>query len=129
MTADEARALIRKHGSKRAVAREAHISADRLRRALQTDDAGPALRVAPANGGFRIEGKALLAKRPTDVWGPRFRSLRSGLGYYPKTLAVEWGCGEATVRDHARAAGALRYTEIGGSYVEVVVHPDTRSGK
>lgn len=85
--------------------------------------------VQPATGGFSLAGRNLMAKKPTDVWGPRFNALTVDKGYMPDVLSKQWGCSLNTIRDRARAAGAIRYTEMDGQYIEVIVNPKTRGGK
>lgn len=87
------------------------------------------IKVAPATGGFDLKGKPLMAKKPTNIWKPRFNSLRKETGYLPEVLAEQWGCSTTTLRARARALRALRYTELDGQYVEIVVNPQTRDGK
>jgi len=87
------------------------------------------VKVSKASGGFDLKGRPLMAKKPTDVWGPRFNALRLETGYLPDVLASQWGASVETVRKKARDAGAVRYTEQDGQYIEVIVHPKTRGGK
>ena len=56
------------------------------------------VKLSPVTGGISLQGKSLIAKKPTDVWGPRYSSLRKETGYYPETLADQWGVSVATVR-------------------------------
>ena len=86
-------------------------------------------KVAAASGGFSLQGMQLIAKRPTDVWGPRFNALKLDTGYLAEVLAKQWGCSLNSVRDHAREKNAIRWTEHEGQYVEVIVNPKTRGGK
>jgi len=112
----------------KAVGRHPDSKAERRAHVVQ-EPSGPDIKVAAATGGFNLKGKTLMAKKPTDVWGPRFNALRTETGYPPDVLAKQWGASLETVRKKARDAGAVRYTEQDGQYIEVIVHPKTRGGK
>jgi hypothetical protein len=127
LTKAAAEALVAEHGSIKGACRVLRMSPKTIRKALKSD--GQEVKVAPARGGFDLKGRTLMAKKPTDVYGPRFNALRLETGYLPEVLSAQWGCSVNTVRDRARALGAIRYTEQDGQYIEVIVNPKTRGGK
>lgn len=90
-----------------------------------------ATRSQSMGGGFTLDGRRVLATRPTDVWRARFYGLRRGTGYHVDYLAERWGNSPDTVRAQARRHGALRYVEDvdrPGEYMACAVHPDTPKG-
>ena len=128
----EIRAALESGMTKRAVISSMGCGSYRLNRIASAMTGTPdrtEVPVQPAAGGFSLAGKALMAKKPTDVWGPRLNALKLDLGYMPDVLAQQWGCSINTIRDRARAAGAIRYTEVDGQYIEIIVNPKTRGGK
>ena len=127
LTKAQAEVMVKTYGSIKAACREAHVSGKTIRKALKGEDCE--VKVAMASGGFDLKGRTLMAKKPTDVYGPRFNALRIDTGYLPAVLADQWGCSANTVRDRARSLGAIRYTEQDGQYIEVIVNPKTRGGK
>lgn len=69
--------------------------------------------------GFELKGVRLLDRKPHgDV-----RSLKPGYGYTVSELADKWGMSQDTVRKRAREAGALKFVEIDGEWVQCVVNP------
>ena len=87
-------------------------------------------KVSPAAGGFSLEGRELLAQKPTSAWPARFRALRRGAGYRLEDLAAQWHASVNTIREKARDHKCLRYTnDDTGQYIPCVVHPDTPGGK
>lgn len=123
-----------------AAARSLGITAPALRKRIKAAKpelldrgcGGRLTEVAPADGGFNLDGRKLLAKRPTDVWKARFFALKPNTGYMIQHLADQWGNSADTVRSKARRFGALRYVEDAdkpGNYVACIVHPDTPKGK
>lgn len=142
MTANEAKRLVEMHGGYRAAERATGIDRKKLSGIINGKQGGAMataktaekqdereIKVAAASGGFDLKGRTLMAKKPTDVYGPRFNALRMETGYLPEVLAKQWGCSINTVRDRAKGLGAIRYTEQDGQYIEVVVNPKTRGGK
>jgi len=102
------------------------------KQAAVSDDNTPSVEVSGATGGFVLNGKKLLAAKPTDVWKARFYSLRRGMGYTIDHLCDEWGASADTVRSKAKRIGSLRYVEDDqrpGEYIACAVHPDTPKGK
>ena len=134
VTKEQAAELLRKHGSIRAAHAATGLNRKTIARALaQTATAGvkqPAeIKVAAATGGFDLKGRILMARKPTDIYGPRFNALRLETGYLPETLATQWGCSVSTVVERAKGLGAVRYTEQDGEYILVIVNSKTRGGK
>lgn len=111
----------------------ANIYGEEIRcHALPGDDTSPDVTVSGAVGGFSLEGRNLLASKPTDVWKARFYALRRGMGYTLDHLADQWGNSVDIIRTKARRFGSLRYVEDNkapGQYVACVVHPDTPKGR
>ena len=131
-TEAEIRAALESGMSQRAIMSSMACGRSRLNRIASTmteTSEQPEIAVQPAAGGFSLTGKALMAKKPTDVWAPRLNALKLDVGYMPDVLAQQWGCSINTIRERARAAGAVRYTEVDGQYVEIIVNPKTRGGK
>lgn len=145
MTHTEAKRLYQETGNMQRAAAIAHMRASTFRSLVRGEiaqhvpatgrrvDAQPRpIAVEGAKGGFSLEGKRVLASKPTDVWKARFYALRRGMGYRLETLAEEWANSADTVRAKARAMGALRYIEDPekpGEYIACAVHPETPKGK
>jgi len=85
--------------------------------------------ITPATCGFSLEGKHLMARKPTNLWPARFRALQRGKGYTLQGLSSEWGASINTIREHAKTEGCIRWVELDGEFVECIVHPDTEGGK
>jgi len=97
--------------------------------AIEGSESPSNLKISQADGGFSLQGKVVLAKKPTSVWPARLRALKKNTGYRLESLADQWGASVATVREKAREQKCLRYIEIEGEYVVCVVHPETKGGK
>lgn len=136
MTVEQARELVKECGNATAAAAKAGVPRttfyDWLQRGQGAAREPLPARVAGASGGFVLQGRRVLAAKPTDVWKGRFHALRQGMGYPLDHLSEQWGIGVETIRGKARRMGALRYVEDAeqpGQYLECAVHPDTPKGK
>ena len=143
MTAEKAVAAVKEHRSQRAAAKALGVSRSCLQGWLRKAGGSPQVKttvkpqpaqthVSPASGGFSLEGKRVLAQKPTDTWKARFYALRRNMGYTIEHLSEEWGHSADTIKSKAKALDALRYVENPsrpGEYLVCAVHPETPKGK
>ena len=134
LTPARAKALMKKHGSYRAAAQAAGSSPATVRkwysRALEADNptppsapTEPVPSISELGEGFSLDGRDVLARRPADIWSARFRALPAGRGYRVKALGDHWRTSANNVKKQAKDHNALRYVEIDGEYVALVVNP------
>lgn len=120
----------------RAVAEDLGLSKDAVGRAVrraakkEAKDASPAPPVSPATGGILLQGREVLAEKPTSPWPSRFSALRTGCGYPLDVLAGQWHTTVEQVRAKARGLKCLRYVAGNdGDFIACAVHPSTPGGK
>ena len=55
----------------------------------------------------------------------RIHGLPKGVGFELSELALEWGVSVSTIQGHACSLKCLRYLEVAGEWIQVVMHPET----
>lgn len=75
--------------------------------------------------GVELKGLRVLPRKPADTAAGFIKRLPAGRGFEPRVLAGEWGMSEDTIRRHAKELKCLKFVEVDGEWLPMVMSPDT----
>lgn len=75
--------------------------------------------------GVSLDGRKILPRKPTDNASHLIQKLPLNRGFEIATLSQNWGLGEETIRRYAKNMKCLKFVEVDGEWLPMVINPKT----